>query len=479
MIIEKILNFTDEYDMLPEAGLVIACVSGGADSMCLLEALLDISRDRGFGVCAAHYNHGLRGEESDRDEGFVRDYCAARGVRFFSGCGDVRDYAAKHGMGIEEAARTLRYDFFTAKAEKAGAGRIATAHTADDNAETLLLNFTRGAGAAGLSGIPPVRGGGAASVANAECRILNAESAERQVRIIRPMLRVSRDEVMSFLSERGIPYVEDSSNSLDVYTRNKIRHYVIPVLKEINPRLVESAASAAELSRADEEYLSALACEFIGLYCDGIGGERSVDAGDLLRLPVAVSGRVIRKMYGGNLSYRHVKAVLDLCGRDSASASLSLPGMIIYREYGRIVFGGEVRAKAEGFVPITITPADAQWSIPGTDLNLSCKSVLCNDTINKSLTSFLFDYVQLCGKISVRPRLAGDTIKLSGTNCTKTLKKLFIERRIPARSRALIPVIADESGVLAVYGIGMGDRAVPVPGDMAFQVEFTKGMDGL
>ena len=442
-MVDKILKFADESDMLPDAGLVLACVSGGADSMCLLEILLEISQSRGFSVAAAHYNHRLRGDESDSDEAFVRAICEARSVPFFCSGGDVRAYALKNGLSLEEAARDMRYGFFYEAAARAGAARIATAHTADDNAETVIINLTRGAGAQGLSGIPPKRD-----------------------KLIRPMLRISRDEVMGFILERGVAFCEDSTNSLDIFTRNKIRLAVMPVLKEINPRLNEAASALTELLRADEEYLSEVAGRYIEEHC----ADGAADAKELLDLPPAVSGRVIRKLCGGGkLSRGHVKAVLELCRRGGPSACVSLPGITVCREYENIVFG--VPNKALGFNPVY--PLEGQTlMIENAGLKITCKTVMCDGTINKSFSSFLFKKLDICGKISVRPRLEGDVIRFFGQNGAKTLKKLFIERKIPARKRTLIPVIADESGVLAVYGLGIGSRAVPSPGDIAIQIEF-------
>ena len=331
-------------------------------------------------------------------------------------------------------------------AQAIDAQRIATAHTADDNAETMLMNFTRGAGARGLSGIPPVRG-----------------------IIIRPMLQVSRTEVVAWNKERGVPCVEDSTNSLDIYTRNKVRHVVMPVLRELNSRFDDAVSTSAELLRADEEYLSELAEEFISAQCAG----NAAPVAELLKLPKAVSTRVVRKLCGGTLSYGHVNAVLELCRSGRASGSLSLPGMVVRREYDKVVFGGPFLP--DGFAPITPIPGQTAI-IPGLSLKMSCKSVVYSDNINKSLTFFLFKCNDLYGKIIVRPRREGDEIKMFGHR--KSLKKLFIERRIPRAKRGLIPVIADEEGVLAVYGIGMGQRAVPEPGDAALRIDFEETNEG-
>ncbi|MCL2401017.1 MAG: tRNA lysidine(34) synthetase TilS [Oscillospiraceae bacterium] len=447
MIIDKLLKFADEFDMLPESGIVLACVSGGADSMAMLHALIAVSSQRGFSVAVAHYNHRLRGAESDADEAFVRDYCARHGIAFHAGSGDVKAYASEHGTGIEAAARDLRYAFFYNVAEASGALKIATAHTADDNAETVVMNLIRGTGQAGLSGIPP-------------CRDM----------IIRPILRVSRDEVMRYIEAFRIPYVEDATNSLDIFTRNKIRLSVMPVLKEINPRFNEAVMVASTISRADETYLSELADGFIKDHC----AAGRVPITELCKAPFAVSSRVIRQLHGGSLSYNHVKAVLKLGDEDRSnpSGSISLPGMVVYRDYGYLVFDNGTHV-SDGFMPVYLEDGGCQ-TIPALCLKISCQSVVYDDKIgnvNKSFTSFLFKFDDLCGTIVVRPRAIGDTIKLSGG--TKSLKKLFIERKVPRLSRSLTPVIADDAGVLAVYGVAAGQRAVPAYGDRVLEIVFS------
>ena len=530
LMLTSLIRFADLHDMFPCSGLVIACVSGGVDSMCLLEALVDISRERGFIVSAAHFNHLLRGEESHRDEDFVREYCSNQNIPFYSERGDVNDFAKTNKLGTEEAAREMRYRFFYALAERLSAERIATAHTADDNAETALMNLIRGSGTAGLSGIPPKRG-----------------------IVVRPMLCVARNEVIDFAKSHGIPFVEDSTNSSDVYTRNKIRHSIMPIIKEINPKFTKTITTASELSRADEEYLSELADRFIEDHClynfqagitngqgsiyraqhyapvEGIAGQArndvfrafeyaqrptlnpqpstlspqpstlsphpstlnsplstlnsqlTLDAEKLSELPFAISSRVVRKLSGVSLSYKHVKSVLGLCARGGAPCRLSLPGMTVYCEYGRITFVqgvGSGETDRIGFTPVLLEDG-CSVTIDAIGMRVSRGSVVCTETfpeifgrINKSFTTFLFKSADLCGRITVRPRREGDSIKVYGRNGTKTLKKLFIEHRIPARERARVPVIADDAGVLAVYGLCTGERALPSKGEKAVQVDF-------
>ena len=227
----------------PKGARVLCAVSGGADSMCLLALL------RETGACelaAAHFEHGIRGGESLRDCAFVEDYCRAKGIACFVGHADVPRFAREEGIGLEEAARTLRYAFLEKTAAEHGFDWIATAHSADDNAETALFNFARGAGPAGLCGIPPRRG-----------------------KIIRPLLGLTRAEIEQFLAESGTPHVEDSTNESDSCSRNRIRHAVMPVLREINPALSEAVARTGRLLRRDEDCLDGLAEDFIEKHFDG------------------------------------------------------------------------------------------------------------------------------------------------------------------------------------------------------------------
>ena len=440
-MLTRFLEYADRYSMLPEGSRILAAVSGGADSMCLLELLLEASKKRGLAVEAAHFNHRLRGAEADRDEEFVSDWCRSRGVQFRSGSGDVTAYAGGHGIGIEEAARAMRYGFLEKAADDICASRIATAHNADDNAETMLLNLARGTGLRGLCGIPPVRG-----------------------RIIRPLMCFTRGEIEGYLSERGIPHVEDSTNSEDICGRNRIRHAVMPVLRELNGDFSGAALRTAELLRRDEDYIASAARGFT----DTLDEPDRADATCLAALPYPVASRIVRMMCGSGLSAEHVGAVLRLCEAEKPSAAVSLPGMIAEREYEDIVFrkpGGDPTS----FKPVELGEGDTA-EIPELHLRAICTGGLCEEKIHKSFTTFLFKKAVLCGKIIIRPRAPGDEISIHGRRGTKTLKKLFIEERVPANKRGLVPVLADGSGVLAVAGMGIDRRAYPLPGDEIIKI---------
>jgi tRNA(Ile)-lysidine synthase len=441
----KFLKFSDEYDMLPGDGLVLAAVSGGADSMCMLSLLLKASEIKGFQVGAMHFNHSLRGEESDRDEEFVKQFCEEKSILYFSEKGNVAAETKKSGCGTEETARTMRYDFFRRVAKKTGAVRIATAHTADDNAETVLMRLARGTGLKGLQGIPPVRG-----------------------RIIRPMLRMTRYEVEQYLSAMGVGHVEDSTNFEDIYTRNKIRHKVMPEMKRINPNFCKTISNLTETAMEDEQFLNKFAIDFIE---DNIVNDR-LDVKKLLSLPKAVSRRVIRQLSEHPLSMEHTESVLLLCMSDDPSSMVCLPGLTVKREYDKVSFCKEI---FEGsFTPKELKPGDKIY-LDMIDLEISCEELVYNgerQEINNSLNTYLFEKCKICGKLFVRPRETGDRISLYGRNVSKSLKKLFIEKHIPAYIRNLIPVIADENGPVCIYKIGIDKRVAPQKGSNVLKIIF-------
>ena len=398
--------------------------------------------EQGYDVCAAHYNHCLRGEESERDERFVRELCARRGVELSVGRGDVSGFARENGLGIEEAARDLRYAFLSEAAKTLSADLIATAHNADDNAETMLINLARGTGLRGLGGIPPRRGD-----------------------IIRPMLYTTRAEIEEYLSESSISHVEDSTNAQDDYTRNRIRHSVVPVLRGVNPDFAMSAARAARLLREDELYLESLAREFINSH----GSERGVPASELLRLPKPISARVVRLMSGSKLSEGHVDAVLELA-RGVGLGSIDLPGTRAVREQGFIRFG------ADEVATIAVHPVllDGDTEIPEIGIVIRCSECEKTPEINSSFNTFFFKCESIYGTICCTARRPGDKIRLLGRGCTKSLSDIFSEKRMTQRERNLSGILRDDAGPIAVYGLGMAERCAAQPGERSLRVEIIK-----
>ena len=400
-MLSKLRAFVKQQEMISPGDHIICAVSGGADSMALLLALYLLKDEWQLQLSAVHFNHHLQPVEPDEDEQFVREFCAGYNIPLFVGSA----YVTSGKKGLEAAARDARYAYFDTLP-----GKIATAHTADDNAETVLMHLVRGTGLKGLGGISPIRGN-----------------------LIRPMLSITRAEVLGFLEEYHLSYVEDSSNGTDAFLRNRLRHHVMPLLKEENPRLAENLSVMALHLRMDEAALEAMT----------VG---DMDVGVLRSLQPAVRSRSIaaflRKNGVREPEARHMALVENLVFSDNPSASAHLPvGVTVAREYGKLT------VRDDG-VPLetVVLPRTGTVELPRLGLRIICEPA--EETVD---TPEEFTVVPQ-GEMILRCRREGDALRRSGG--TKTLKKRFIDRKIPACRRSQIPVIADDRGILGVYGFG-------------------------
>lgn len=425
------------YDLLPRGGRVLCALSGGRDSVYLLHRLLTWREEYGFTVAAAHFNHRLRGTESLRDEDFVRSLCEAWQVPLYVGTQDVRSFAEERGMGIEEAARTLRYAFLEEALDALGGGVIATAHHADDLAETVLMNLVRGAGTKGLSGIPPRRGN-----------------------IVRPILTVTRKEIDAYVTRYGLPFVEDSTNAQDDCTRNLLRHHVMPVLEQINPSFVSHVTDAAMLLREDEEYLQKQADAFLREHPpqDGI----AVNA--LFALEPPIASRVVRSVWGGGLSKGHVEQVLGLC-RGEGLGYTHIPETVIRRDGGRLWTDTAVD------IPQTVTLSGMCGETDFGQFRIVWKMGLRTQEVHNSFNTFLLKYESMEGVVTATVRQEGDRVHLAGRTGSKKLKQLFQEHKLTQPQRAVTPVLRDERGIIGVYGFGIAQRCVAEIGDKILMVQ--------
>lgn len=398
----KLLKFIREQNLIAPGDTVICAVSGGADSVALLFSMYLLREKLEITLEAAHFNHNLRGEESLRDETFVRELCARYDIPLHVASGEI--HPGK--KGLEAAARDARYAFLESLP-----GKIATAHTADDNAETILMHLVRGTGLKGLGGIAPQRG-----------------------KLIRPMLGITRREVEDFLAEWHLPHVEDSTNETDAFLRNRLRHHVMPLLQAENPRIAENLSQMALRLRKDEACLTRQS-EY----------EALPEVEILRTLPPAIRTRMLERFLKGNGVREpedvHIAQAEALVFSDSPSASAAFPGGVtLSRQYGRLT----ANPTGEAFMPVTLTcPGSAEMA----GIRITCEPAGELTQSENLLT------VCPSGKISIRPRQTGDKIRLSGGS--KSLKKLFIDRKIPAAVRGQIPVVCDETGILGVYSIGV------------------------
>lgn len=431
---------------LPEGTESVLCaVSGGADSVCMLHAVLAYARARNIRVCAAHYDHGIRGEESVRDARFVASLCERLGVELASERGDVPRYAKENRLGMEEAARQARYAFLERAADTLGCRLIATAHNADDNAETMIFNLTRGSGAKGLCGIPVRRG-----------------------RLVRPLLSVTREEIEQYLAENGLEHVEDSTNASDDYSRNLIRHAVMPRLREINPALAAVCTRTAELLRRDEDYFDAAVQSFLEKSFDG----ESVELSAFDALHEAIASRVVRALWSKSLSNAHVDAVLSLRG-GTTLAYVDLPGGRVRREQGRLYFREEASVPLVAITPRRLTPGET-LDIPETGIRIRSYFAVENGEINGLFKTYRLKCESIYGNLLCTGRQPGDKLAPIGRGCTKTLKSLFAEKHMSIRERESAVIIRDERGVVLVDKIGADARFKAEPGERILCVEIEK-----
>ncbi|MCL2828816.1 MAG: tRNA lysidine(34) synthetase TilS [Oscillospiraceae bacterium] len=442
-----------QQELIDPGDTVLVALSGGADSVCLIRMLLELRDKLKIQVLAAHYNHCLRGADSNRDEAFVRAFCSQWDVPLAVGWGDVTQAASDTRQGIEETARQLRYAFLQETADQLGANKIATGHNADDNAETVLLHLIRGAGLRGLSGIPPRRGA-----------------------IIRPLLSVQRQEIEAYLAELDQPYGEDATNQDVHYRRNALRHEVLPLLKDKNPNLAGTLLRQSELLRQDSRFLDELATETFARLRRG-AEEMVLPIQDLLDLDPAISSRVIAlaiQAADGEAEQVHIRQVLGLIEGSHPSAQISVGGgVIVRRVYDQLMIVRD-HGQSAPFTP-SVLPPSGRIFLPGAEIWVSCGEN--SEKIHETIHTFLFKSDAICGKITVRPRRVGDSIRIFGGNGTKTIKKLMIAHKIPAHQRDQWPILADEAGVIAVPGIGIDQRVAPKPGDKTLQI--TVGKAGL
>ena len=407
-MLNKLRAFLKEQALLSPGDKVIAAVSGGADSVAMLFALYLLRDELGITLEAAHFNHHLRGAESDRDEAFVTDFCGRYDIPLHLGSGRI----VPGKKGLEAAARDARYAFL-----RSLPGKVATAHTADDNAETVFMRLIRGTGLKGLGAIAPVSGN-----------------------VIRPMLTVTRDDVEAFLEEYALPHVEDSSNAEDDFLRNRIRHGILPLMRAENPRIGENLSAMALLLRQDEACLQAMIPE-----------EQVPDVSRLKAMEPALRRRALERFLKAQgvrePEQIHILQAEQLLYHWSPSAAMQFPGGVtIGRQYDRLV-----RLESAPELPETRLSVPGETCIGGkrfvseyaTDLEKRPGSVL----------------VCPVGALTVRSRRSGDTMRLPGG--TRSLKKMYIDRKIPASQRAAVPVLADDRGVLAVFGIGTDIRFHP------------------
>lgn len=418
----------------------LAAVSGGLDSMCLLRFLLDWQAEKGGAVLAAHFNHRLRGEDADRDEAFVRDWCWEHGVTFIRGEGDARAHARQEGQSIEEAARHLRYGFLLQAAEENDCDWVLTAHQADDSAETLLLNLVRGTGIRGLCGIPDIRG-----------------------KLARPFLHVTRRELEEYAAARNIPHREDATNAdPDAASRNFLRLRVMPLLKELNPQAVEHLQRTAGQLRTIDASLERDAAGRIA-QVEAQEGRVTLLVDTLFAAPEAVRPRMLLLLFDRlgvgrrDIGAAHINAILSMVPHteQGKESRLSLPQGVTAR-YCRRWLILETRPQPLAEVQL----------IPGQPLRWGDYTLTLLDRPNGEGLALRARKPHENWAVSAAPCVPGERLTLPGARGGRSIKRLCLDRRISLEERDRLPAIYIDGRLAAVWRLGVDTAFWPEGQDM-------------
>lgn len=417
----KVRQAVEKYKMPLKDNSVVVALSGGADSMALLNVLNELKNEYNITLSACHVNHGIRGENADRDEAFVTAECEKLSVPLNVLHADVPKLAAEHSLGLEECGRKVRYDFFASFNNCV----IATAHTLSDRSETLLLNITRGTSAKGLGSIPPVRDN-----------------------IIRPLIDCTRADIENYCNSKAINYVTDETNFDSVYSRNRIRLNVIPQLKEINPSFENAVARLTECAVSDEDYFSLITERIINRAKIRDGYNADIISAEHFAVRRRAIAEILRREADINPELIHIKSVDSIL---SGGRTQVLKDTVVEVKNGILKINPSIE---------NITEWECNFSqfYSKTPVGVFSASVFNrNDLPPKQIVhNRVIDFECIVGKCVIRNRRAGDKMRLAGSSCTKTLKKLFNEKHLDNRNS--LAVLADDNGVLWVQNLGCADR---------------------
>ncbi|MCH5189445.1 MAG: tRNA lysidine(34) synthetase TilS [Oscillospiraceae bacterium] len=438
---DKVIETVKKHNMISRGDKIGVGVSGGADSVSLLHFLVKNKTALGVeSITAVHVNHKIRGEEADRDMLFTKKLCEALGVAFEAVTVDVPKEAEKTGESLETCARRLRYAVF----ESFGFDKFATAHNLNDRMETFFFNLSRGASASGLLSIPYVRGN-----------------------YIRPLLDTTRAEIEEYLTENGLTYITDSTNNCDDYTRNRIRHFLIPQMFELNPSFQRAFLKCESSLESENAYIKEETEKLLnGCRKDNVYYiEKLKNAHEVLRFR-AIS-KILKEQSVNDISREHIE-LLDRIILHGGKASVS--GNTARCERGVLSFG-----EAENIPDFCVFVNDFTDSVktPCGDfkiLNFSKKDL---QNIHKHTFNNLIDCDKIIGCLKIRSRIPGESVKLYKRKVTKTLKGLFNEKKIPVSLRRKIAVLADDEGIVWLEGFGVSERCA-VSNDTDRAIEFTR-----
>ncbi|MCA9470791.1 MAG: tRNA lysidine(34) synthetase TilS [Nitrospirales bacterium] len=451
-LIEQIEEFISRKQMLRRGDKVVVSVSGGPDSVALLAVLDQLRATWAFTLSVVHVNHGLRGRESDEDADFVLRLCRELQVECVVKTLPVNTEYCSGKSSLQAAARDRRYRALSSIAQEIGAQRIATGHTADDQAETVVMWMVRGTGTRGLRGIPTIR----------------------EPNIIRPLLQTTRSELMSYLGNRGLSYRMDSSNTKSVYVRNRIRRNVLPLLRSHNANIVRTLTRQVEIVQEEDSFLEQLVTEALGkIQRNQRSKGTSMNQAGFLELPLALRRRVIRRLLllvGGSWmlpGFETVETILKFIEEGRSGSEMLVSGMVLMREYDQIHILVDQQDRQprnenenEPFIQDINIPSKTVWPLTGQALEISAKA-------GRNLTVFQepaskqaqCDMDTFTPSLTLRSWRPGDRFfPLGMGGKSKKLQDFFSDNKVPRSQRSQIPLLVAPEGIVWVGGYRMDHR---------------------
>jgi len=445
-MLKKVQETINSYQMLEPNETIIVGVSGGPDSMVLLDILIKIVKKNGNKLIAAHLNHKFRGEDADNDAEFVRSECSKRGIHPEIKEYDVKHYMKESGLGAQEAAREVRYQFYLETAKKHQAKKIALGHHLNDQAETIVMRLLRGTAVHGLTGIPYTR-------------------VFQKTTIIRPLLDIRRAEIEDYCTRNNIAYRTDKSNFSEKYFRNNVRLNVIPYLQQYSPQISTNLHQLAKVTQDEDRFIEEIALRSLEeLLIKKDSKSHFLNIDKLQTYNIALQRRMIhlilRCLYlKDDPSYKHVEVVLDLTRKNHPAKSLDLSGVKVYRNYNELIFSTDLQRKNQPpFQHELGIPSKITISEIGKVLEVYVSNILCKP----AGVWAVFDLDSLDNqRLHVRSRNEGDRIAVKGMIGSKKVKDIFIDEKIPQEERNSIPIVVDgDNNILWIAGIKRSKHAL-------------------
>lgn len=435
-LLPQVQQFIRDYRLLQKGEKVIAAVSGGIDSVVMLDVLLELQESLKLEIVVAHFNHQLRGKESDEDEEFVRELCAKRNIECYVERANTAAVAESRRLSMQEAARDLRYDFFVKLLSSSGFDKIATAHNADDNAETMLFNMFRGAGVSGLAGIPVWR---------------------KDVSVVRPLLVCTRSEIETYARERRLPFRVDSSNAQSDYSRNFLRNTIIPALKEnINPNLVGTLQRMGEIFAELNDYLVTEANQtFERVLLQDSPTETIVNISALHAQPEFMQEYLLlligRKFSQTNIEFSTVKAMVKVSHAETGASCSIGKDSVLFRDRDRLVFRHTIPVNSFSHKIELNRKYDFEY--------FQFSSAVVEERgkeVNGSIE--YIDADRLGENLLVRSWMNGDWFRPLGMEGKKKLSDFFIDEKVPVYEKHSIPLLESDGEIVWVCGKRLDDR---------------------